>query len=153
MKYGVVWMRVKGLVRWFSQYKGYGFLDVDNLEGDVFIHFSLVDSMGYKELNSRDELDCEIELKGKGYQVTKIYSIKPADISQSDEVFDVECKVKWFNPAKGYGFAADENSEDIFIHGSLLKALNIRNLTSGTRLIAKVCKQHKGYEALSIRLA
>ena len=27
LKYGVVWMRVKGLVRWFSQYKGYGFLD------------------------------------------------------------------------------------------------------------------------------
>lgn len=146
-------IRVTGLVRWFSQYKGYGFLDVDNIDGDVFIHFSLIDSMGIKELNPRDEMDCEIELTGKGYQVTKIYDIKQFENESTTEMLpNVECVVKWFNPAKGYGFAENEKVGDIFIHGSLLKDFNLISLNSGTKLKAKICKRNKGYEAIAIEL-
>lgn len=145
--------RVTGLVRWFSQYKGYGFLDVENIGGDVFVHFSLIDAMGVKELHPRDEIDCEIDLKGKGYQVTKIYSIKSSELTNNDShTIDVICKVKWFNPAKGYGFAENDKAGDIFIHGSLLRALNLKSLDNGTKLKAKICKQLRGYEALSIEL-
>lgn len=147
--------RVCGLVRWFNQFKGYGFLDVDGIAEDVFIHFSLIDGMGLKDLNPRDQIDCEIEKNKNGYQVKKIYSIKAAgDLSCSDDesINEMVCTLKWFNPAKGYGFAETQRGEDVFIHGSLLKEQNLLSIQSGTPILAKVCKQRRGYEALSIKI-
>lgn len=145
--------RVCGLVRWFNQFKGYGFLDVDGIAEDVFIHFSLIDSMGLKDLNPRDEIDCEIEKNKNGYQVKKIFCIKAAgDVSNNDSLSEMVCTLKWFNPAKGYGFAETQTGEDVFIHGSLLREQNLLSIQSGTPILAKVCKQRRGYEALSIKI-
>ena len=146
-------IRATGKVRWFSQLKGYGFLDVEEIKGDVFIHFSLIDSLGLKELQPMDEMDCDIEYNNKGYHVKKIHNIIPVKRSSENVDEEVECKLKWYNPAKGYGFAEHSDGQDIFIHGSLLKASNLLEIQSGTRLIARICVQKRGYEALSIRLA
>ncbi len=144
--------RAIGIVRWFNQYKGYGFLDVEEVGEDVFIHFSLLDSIGLKELHPMDEVECEIEQSGKGYHVTKIYSIQVTENDIAQELQEVLCTLKWFNPAKGYGFAENDVGEDIFIHGSLFESIGAQ-INSGDRLIAKVCKQRRGYEAVAIELA
>lgn len=144
--------RVTGLVRWFNQYKGYGFLDVDGIDEDVFVHFSLIDRMGYKELKPRDFIDCEIEKSGKGYHVKTIFEIRAAEDSHANCIRKMECMLKWFNPAKGYGFAETKDGEDVFIHSSLLRSLNIESIECGAKLVADVCKQKRGYEAISLQV-
>jgi CspA family cold shock protein len=42
--------------------------------------------------------------------------------------------VKWFNPTKGYGFIAQENGEDVFVHFSAIQATGYRELAEGQRV-------------------
>lgn len=42
--------------------------------------------------------------------------------------------VKWFNAAKGYGFIAQENGEDVFVHFSAIQAQGYRELHEGQRV-------------------
>lgn len=42
--------------------------------------------------------------------------------------------VKWFNAAKGYGFIAQENGEDVFVHFSAIQATGYRELHEGQRV-------------------
>jgi cold shock protein len=43
--------------------------------------------------------------------------------------------VKWFNPAKGYGFLVpDDSGKDVFIHASAVEQAGLKTLKEGTRL-------------------
>jgi CspA family cold shock protein len=42
--------------------------------------------------------------------------------------------VKWFNAAKGYGFIAQENGEDVFVHFSAIQAGGYRELYEGQKV-------------------
>lgn len=43
----------------------------------------------------------------------------------------MEGKVKWFNPAKGYGFIESEGSKDVFVHVSAVQAAGMKTLDEG----------------------
>jgi CspA family cold shock protein len=49
----------KGVVRWFNNAKGYGFLGWDD-GPDVFVHYSSIQGEGYKSLKEGDEVSFEI---------------------------------------------------------------------------------------------
>ena len=59
-------MSVKGKVKWFNGKKGYGFLEREDKEKDVFVHHSAVSEAGLKYLNEGDELTFEVENGEKG---------------------------------------------------------------------------------------
>lgn len=50
----------RGTVRWFNNAKGYGFLGVDGGGGDVFVHFSSIQSDGYKRLKEGESVEFDI---------------------------------------------------------------------------------------------
>lgn len=50
----------KGIVRWFNNAKGYGFLGVDGSVSDVFVHFSSIQSDGYKSLKEGEPVEFDI---------------------------------------------------------------------------------------------
>lgn len=58
-------MRVKGTVKWFSNQRGYGFLEQEGGE-DVFVHYSAVQGEGFKSLEQGDKVEFEIEQGEKG---------------------------------------------------------------------------------------
>ena len=62
----VVKMSIKGKVKWFNGTKGYGFIEREDKEKDVFVHSSAVRAAGLKYLNEGDELTFEVENNEKG---------------------------------------------------------------------------------------
>jgi len=58
-------MSISGKVKWFNGTKGYGFIERDDKEKDVFVHSSAANSVGL-ELNEGDALTFEVENGEKG---------------------------------------------------------------------------------------
>ncbi len=55
---------LKGVVKWFNNEKGFGFIRCDNK--DYFVHFSEIQSDGYKILNDGDNVTFESSLGERG---------------------------------------------------------------------------------------
>ncbi len=63
--------RVTGTVKWFNNTKGYGFLARDN-GPDVFVHFSAIQSTGYRTLEEGQKVEFTIEKGPKGLQAANV---------------------------------------------------------------------------------
>jgi CspA family cold shock protein len=60
-----------GRVKWFNNAKGYGFIEQENGE-DVFVHFSAIQSEGFKSLNENDVVEFEVVQGQKGLQAQNV---------------------------------------------------------------------------------
>ena len=65
---------VQGKVKWFSNKKGYGFIEADNGE-EVFVHYSDITSDGFKTLNEGEQVEFELEDAQKGKKAVKVKKI------------------------------------------------------------------------------
>jgi CspA family cold shock protein len=66
-------VRHKGVVKWFNNAKGFGFIECATAQPggkDVFVHYTGVDSDGYRKLDEGDEVEFQVETGAKGPQAT-----------------------------------------------------------------------------------
>jgi CspA family cold shock protein len=63
--------RVQGTVKWFNASKGYGFIAREGGE-DVFVHFSAIQSDGFRTLNEDQRVEFTIEQGPKGLQASNV---------------------------------------------------------------------------------
>jgi CspA family cold shock protein len=61
--------------------------------------------------------------------------------------------VKWFNPAKGYGFIGRDGGEDVFVHFSAIQMDGYRVLKEGQKVEFSVEKGPKGLQAAEVKVA
>ena len=59
---------MNGTVKWFNSDKGFGFISPESGE-DVFVHFSAIDSSGYKTLNEGQEVEFEVSEAPKSFRL------------------------------------------------------------------------------------
>jgi CspA family cold shock protein len=61
----------RGRVKWFSDQKGYGFIEVEGGK-DVFVHHSAIEGEGFKSLKEGDEVEFEVSKGPKGPQASNV---------------------------------------------------------------------------------
>ncbi|MBI1738823.1 MAG: cold shock domain-containing protein [Acidobacteria bacterium] len=67
-------LREQGTVKWFNASKGYGFIQRQSGE-DVFVHFSAIQSEGYKTLNEGQAVEFEVKTGPKGLQAENVVGL------------------------------------------------------------------------------
>jgi CspA family cold shock protein len=66
----------KGKVKWFSNAKGYGFIQAEDSEQDVFVHYSSINSEGYRSLSEGDDVEFELMPGEKGPKAEKVTKLE-----------------------------------------------------------------------------
>jgi CspA family cold shock protein len=67
-------LREQGTVKWFNASKGFGFIQRQSGE-DVFVHFSAIQSEGYKSLNDGQAVEFEVTRGPKGLQAANVSAL------------------------------------------------------------------------------
>ena len=65
----------KGTVKWFDEKKGFGFITLENGEGDCFVHYSAIAGGGFRSLAEGDKVEFDLVEGKKGpaaANVTKV---------------------------------------------------------------------------------
>jgi CspA family cold shock protein len=64
-----------GTVKWFNDDKGFGFIEQE-LGEDVFVHYSEIQSDGFKSLSEGDEVEFELEETDKGLSAVNVSTVE-----------------------------------------------------------------------------
>jgi cold shock protein len=62
----------QGTVKWFNSEKGYGFIAPDDGQADVFVHYSAIQSSGYRTLEENQRVEFDITQGNKGPQADAV---------------------------------------------------------------------------------
>ena len=65
----------EGRVKWFNENKGFGFIEVDGQEKDVFIHHSAIEMQGFRTLYEGQRVSFDIEQGKKGPAAVNVKSL------------------------------------------------------------------------------
>jgi cold shock protein len=65
-----------GVVKWFSNEKGYGFIAVGDGSGDVFVHYGAIIGDGYKSLKEGQKVEFEVAKGNKGLQAANVKAVE-----------------------------------------------------------------------------
>lgn len=68
-------MADRGKVKWFNNQKGYGFIERENGEGDIFVHFSSITGEGFKSLEEGQVVQFEVGTGKKGPQAMNVQPV------------------------------------------------------------------------------
>ena len=62
----------KGTVKWFNEKKGFGFIVDPNVSSDIFVHFSAIQSEGFKTLSEGEKVEYELFTDEKGAKARNV---------------------------------------------------------------------------------
>jgi cold shock protein len=65
----------RGKIKWFNDQKGYGFISCDDGSGDVFVHYSSIQSEGFKTLAEGDNVEFEVTTSDKGPKASNVKKV------------------------------------------------------------------------------
>ena len=63
---------MKGKVKWFNDAKGFGFINADGNDDDIFVHYSSVQAEGFRSLNEGEAVEFELTQGPKGLKAENV---------------------------------------------------------------------------------
>jgi CspA family cold shock protein len=68
--------RMRGVVKWFSNEKGYGFITPENGSSDIFVHYTAIQDKGYRTLAEGTQVEFEVVEGPKGKQASSVSKVE-----------------------------------------------------------------------------
>ena len=65
----------KGTVKWFNEKKGFGFIVDPEIDGDIFVHFSVIQTPGFRTLKEGEEVEYELYKDQKGSRAKNVMRV------------------------------------------------------------------------------
>ncbi len=144
-------LNVSATVKWYNSTKGFGFVQVNPDEPDVFIHASAVTQAGLSDIPNGATIECDIIRTERGFQVSNLHKVDvstaeqmpPRDRSRGPREWqgsygdehETDGTVKFFDSNRGFGFIVpDDSDRDIFLPGRILTRAGIPMLESNQRV-------------------
>ena len=174
---------IDATVKWFNPEKGFGFVELSDGSGDVFLHARALEAAGQETVPPGSKLSVRVGQGQKGRQVTEVLEVdtSTAEAAPARRSFGAGPggpggprmggggagpraatgpteervgTVKWYNPDKGFGFIAVEGGgKDVFVHVTVISRSGLTDLAEGQRVVVQVGQGPKGPEARGIELA
>lgn len=156
---------MSGVVKWFDAARGFGFLSVDDGAHDVLLHANVLRNFGQSSIADGSKVEVIVQQTNRGLQAVEVISIEPpaagampaiADLSEAapEEVERlplVPARVKWFDKAKGFGFANIFGQKgDVFLHIEVLRHCGFADLAVGEAIALRVVDGRRGQMAAQI---
>lgn len=150
-----------GTVKWFNTKKGFGFIEPENGGEDVFVHASALERSGLYGLNEGQKVSYELEqdrrtgktsagglqLLDGGIPPRRSFDRdRPPRQPRSDgpSAGAGSGVVKWFNPAKGFGFIQpNDGGADVFVHISAVEQAGHSELHEGQSVDFEVVQDRR----------
>ena len=64
-----------GTVKWFNANKGFGFITPDDGNADVFVHYSAIETSGYRSLEENQKVEYTLTQGPKGPQAEQVHPV------------------------------------------------------------------------------
>ncbi len=150
---------IKGQVKWFDATKGFGFVVCDDDEGDILLHANVLRNFGRSSVAEGSRIMIEVQVTDRGRQASVIHEISAPDsevvtldAEDAPVIPDVAAdipfqpaRVKWFDKAKGFGFANIFGSDDdIFLHVEILRHYGLSDLQPGEAISVRIVAGPRG---------
>jgi CspA family cold shock protein len=157
---------IHGVVKWFDPAKGFGFVVSDVGGPDILLHVNVLRNFGQSSVADGARVDLFAQQTERGVQATQIHAIHPpegvhaaalADIMGLDPALIADAplepaRVKWFDKAKGFGFAnVFGRREDVFLHIEVLRQSGLSDLQPGEALAMRVINGKRGQMAAEVQ--
>jgi len=157
---------VSGVVKWFDPVKGFGFVVADAGGPDILLHVNVLRNYGQSSVADGARIDLLAQHSERGIQATQIITIVPPQAGESISVSEMlgfdqgevdaaplePARVKWFDKAKGFGFAnVFGKSEDVFLHIEVLRQSGLSDLQPGEALAVQVIEGSRGKMAARVQ--
>lgn len=155
---------VYGQVKWFDPSKGFGFVVSSEGGPDILLHANVLRNFGQSSIADATGIEISVQKTDRGMQAVEVLRIDPpatavnqmedmAYLSAAElEVIPlVPARVKWFDKAKGFGFAnVYGKAEDVFIHAEVLRSSGFADLQPGEAVCLRVIDGQRGRMAVYV---
>lgn len=155
---------VTGRVKWFDPSKGFGFVIADEGGPDILLHANVLRNFGQSSVADAAGITIVAQRTARGMQAVEVLKIEPPagednggkDGGNLSEPVDmslprVPARVKWFDKAKGFGFAnVFGRPEDVFLHVEVLRRSGLADLQPGEAVTLRVIEGARGRMAVQV---
>lgn len=156
---------VRGTVKWFDPTKGFGFVMPDDQSDDVLLHVNVLRNFGQSTVIEGALVEMSVQASSRGQQAVEIISIVRPETAPVPPLDDIDgltyaelsnvpvepARVKWFDKAKGFGFANVFGSDqDVFIHIEVLRLGGMSDLQSGEAIGVRLIDGARGKMAAEV---